>query len=72
MSVPDVMGDTEATARKKIEDRGLVFEVSTRDDTPANEGKVIEVSPTPGTAVKPGSTVKIVIGTVPTPPTPGP
>ena len=62
--VPPLVGATEAQARVLLTDKGLVPEVSyiavIAGD--ANDGRVISQSVPSGTAVDPGSTVKINVG----------
>jgi alpha-tubulin suppressor-like RCC1 family protein len=61
--VPDVVGDTRATAVQIVQAQGLVastFTVSVNESS--DGGKVVGVTPAPGTPVAAGSTVHLAIG----------
>jgi len=59
--VPDVVGRTEAVARRAIESVGLVAGVVTQPDLVVRRGLVVRLEPGPGTAVLEGSTVRVVV-----------
>ncbi len=62
--VPDVVGKTEADAKKTIQNAGLTVTVSYKDvDDKTKNGKVLSASPSVGTSVKEGSKVTITVGT---------
>ncbi len=61
VSVPNVIGQTEAEARSALSAKGLSASTITQID-PANEGKVIAQTPSGGSPVNPGSNVTLTIG----------
>jgi serine/threonine-protein kinase len=61
VSVPNVIGQTEAEARSALSAKGLSASTITQVD-PANEGKVIAQTPSGGASVNPGSNVTLTIG----------
>jgi serine/threonine-protein kinase len=61
VSVPNVIGQTEAEARSALSAKGLSASTITQVD-PANEGKVIAQTPSGGAQVNPGSNVTLTIG----------
>jgi len=64
IKVPDVIGEPEADARSILEDAGLKIQVSY--ESHANNGMVLEQSPSPGASVARGSSVMVLIdGPVP-------
>jgi serine/threonine-protein kinase len=64
VTVPDVLGQTEASARAELEDAG--FEVSvTQGPSDTEEGLVASQSPSAGSEADQGSTVTITISTGP-------
>lgn len=70
VQVPNVIGKTTSEARTLLEAEGLkVGDISTTDSAAAKKDRVVEASPTVGSAVESGSTVSIVIssGYVPMP-----
>jgi eukaryotic-like serine/threonine-protein kinase len=76
-TVPDVIGQDEATAQANLENAG--FEVVVREtgtDDPAEDGAVVSQTPGPGEQAKPDSRVTIYIGRLapvePPPPPPPP
>jgi eukaryotic-like serine/threonine-protein kinase len=83
-TVPDVIGDDEATARATLENDGWVVVVQeTGTDDPAENGIVLSQRPKAGAEAEPGSEVTIFIGrlapvepppppTTPLPPPPPP
>jgi eukaryotic-like serine/threonine-protein kinase len=76
-SVPDVIGDDEATAQASLENAG--FEVVVREtgtDDPAEDGTVLSQTPGPGEQAEQGSRITIYVGrhapVEPPPPSPPP
>jgi eukaryotic-like serine/threonine-protein kinase len=67
--VPDVVGNSQATAEQAISGAGLVASVQKVASTPTAKGVVSGQSPGAGTQVNPGSTVSIQVGdgTLPSP-----
>jgi serine/threonine-protein kinase len=61
VTVPDVVGATESSARSQIEDAGLVVSVVTIT-SPSNAGRVISQNPGGGAKANAGSTVTITVG----------
>jgi beta-lactam-binding protein with PASTA domain/tRNA A-37 threonylcarbamoyl transferase component Bud32 len=61
VSVPNVIGQTEADARSALSAKGLTASTITQVD-PANVGKVIAQTPSGGSPANPGSTVTLTIG----------
>ncbi|HBT95422.1 MAG TPA: hypothetical protein DEB24_04735, partial [Coriobacteriia bacterium] len=59
VTVPNVIGMTEAAAKKAIEDAGLVCVVGQSEHNSRPSGEVINQSPSGGTSVDKGSTVTI-------------
>lgn len=64
VSVPNVVGYTEAGAKSAIESAGLVFKKTTQASSEA-AGTVISMNPSAGSSVKPGSTVTVVVSSGP-------
>lgn len=64
VSVPNVVGYTEAGAKSAIESAGLVFKKTTQASSEA-AGTVISMNPNAGESVKPGSTVTVVVSSGP-------
>lgn len=60
VDVPNVVGEDESTARKKLSDAGFEVSVSTSSSETVASGKVISQSPSSGTLEK-GGTVSIVV-----------
>lgn len=62
-AVPDVTGQAEATATKKLKDAGFKVKVSREFDSTVDAGDVIRQNPSPATggSYPPGTTVKIVV-----------
>jgi len=60
INVPVVVGRQRQAAVEALRSRGLVPSVSEEEDA-APKGQVLRQSPSAGTAVEPGSTVKIVV-----------
>jgi serine/threonine-protein kinase len=67
VTMPNVIGMTENAATDALEDLGLRVTSETRDDA-ANAGKVVDQDPAPGTTLKPGDRVTIVVGEAPATP----
>jgi serine protease AprX len=67
VTVPNVMGLTEAAAVSAIEGVGLSASVTTVDGTVEDEGRVIDQNPTGSATVDTGSTVNITVSTGPPP-----
>ena len=67
VSVPDVVGNDQATAVGSIEALGLVANVTTAHSDTVAEGLVISQNPVGGTGVAPGSTVDVVVSLGPAP-----
>jgi eukaryotic-like serine/threonine-protein kinase len=65
ITVPDVLDQTEASARSELADKGFKVQAfsAPSDETP--EGVVISQTPAPGEKAAKGSTVQIVISTGP-------
>ena len=62
VTVPSVVGLQESDAEARLEDRGLIVNVDTRNaDEP--EGQVLDQDPGPGSRVKRGRTVTITVST---------
>lgn len=61
VTVPNVVGETQAQAITDIQSVGLVESVSTAFSSTVAVGLVISQSPTGGSSVTPGSTVSIVV-----------
>ena len=77
-TVPDVIGEDEATAQANLENAGFEVVVQeTGTDDPAEDGRVVSQTPGPGEQAKPDSRVTIYIGRLsevepPPPPSPPP
>ncbi|HKE69953.1 MAG TPA: Stk1 family PASTA domain-containing Ser/Thr kinase [Nocardioidaceae bacterium] len=70
--VPNVVGDSEDEAVDKIKERGFSVDIRLQTTDRADEGTVIEQTPSGGSKALPGSTVTIFIAVAPqetTPPT---
>jgi serine/threonine-protein kinase len=65
-TIPDyLVGQTEANAKKILQDNGLVAEVVKEASATVAAGTVIRTDPAPGEKVPEGSTVKLIISTGP-------
>ncbi len=62
VTVPSIVGQTQAEATKRVQDAGLVPAVSSTASTPQQKGQVISTDPAAGISLKRGSTVSVVIG----------
>jgi hypothetical protein len=68
VSVPNVVGDTQAAAATAITGAGLIVgTVTTASSSTVASGNVISESPAAGTSVSPGSAVNLVVSTGPPP-----
>lgn len=63
--VPDVAGADQVTATQTLADAGLRVTKTTRASDTVPAGSVITTNPAPGTPVRPGDTVQIVVSTGP-------
>ena len=63
--VPDVLGKTEAEAKKSIEDLKLKVSVKTGEDTTKSNGVVIKQDIDSGTQIEEGSTITITVNKLP-------
>jgi serine/threonine-protein kinase len=61
LTVPDVIGQDEATARAAMADRGLTVAGVEHQENHLPPGTVFEVSPSVGTAVEPGTGVTLTV-----------
>jgi len=66
-SVPDVVGNDQATAVAAIQAQGLVANVTTAHSDTVSAGFVISQDPVGGTGVAPGSTVDVAVSLGPAP-----
>ncbi|HEY6744456.1 MAG TPA: PASTA domain-containing protein, partial [Mycobacteriales bacterium] len=62
VTVPNLVGQTQATATKQLQDAGLVPTVSSTASTPQQKGQVISTDPAAGSTLKRGSTISVVVG----------
>lgn len=69
VAVPDVSGQTQATAASTLTAAGFQVTAVSSPSTPGMNGKVINQSPAAGTQAAKGSTVTITVGSGPTPTT---
>jgi beta-lactam-binding protein with PASTA domain/predicted Ser/Thr protein kinase len=65
VTVPNVVGQTQAQAKRSIEDAGLTPDFTTGVSTPQQKGQVISTDPVAGFGLKKGATVSAVIGAGP-------
>jgi serine/threonine-protein kinase len=65
VTVPNVQGDTQATAETTLKNDGFTVSTSTQVSSSATAGTVISQTPSSGTSVDPGSNVSIVIAQAP-------
>jgi beta-lactam-binding protein with PASTA domain/serine/threonine protein kinase len=65
VEVPDVLGQSESSARGELESAGLEVAVTEAPSDTTSEGLVSAQSPGPGTGVDVGATVQITISTGP-------
>jgi serine/threonine-protein kinase len=62
-TVPDVVGRTQATAEKRLQDAGFAVRITTEDTTDsAQDGRVISTDPAAGQQANTGATITIVVG----------
>ncbi len=68
-TVPNVVGDTQATATTSLNSAGLMLgTVTAQTSATVSSGDVISESPAAGTSVAPGSSVSLVVSTGAAPP----
>jgi eukaryotic-like serine/threonine-protein kinase len=68
--VPDVSGDSEGDARRRLEQQGFTVPSSQEEESAdAEPGTVLRTSPSAGETVRLGSTVTLVVATAPATPT---
>jgi len=72
LTVPDLVGATEAQAKTDLVQVGFVPEVLYQESSDGAAGTVIAQSPQPGSGLDRGETVVITVATAPPPPTPEP
>jgi serine/threonine-protein kinase len=65
VAVPSVVGKTAAEARGLLEGKGFKVTETDEQTTSKPDGTVLSQSPTGGTSVKPGSTVKLTVAKSP-------
>ncbi len=65
VTVPDVTGGDEDTARSKLEAAGLTVDASEEESTSEDAGTVLRQTPAAGGKVDKGSAVKIVVAKAP-------
>ena len=72
--VPDVSGDSEADARRRLEQEGFTVPSNPQKEESADAapGTVLRTTPSAGETIRLGSTVTIVVATAPATPTPTP
>ena len=70
--VPDVSGDSEAEARRRLEQEGFTVPSNPQKEESADAapGTVLRTTPSAGETIRLGSTVTIVVATAPATPTP--
>ena len=61
VSVPDVVGDSESTAKRQLEDAGLTVTVKEENSSDVSEGYVISQSISGGVQVNKGSNITITV-----------
>ncbi len=66
VSVPDVTGESEGSAKGQLENDGFQVTTTSQVSSTATAGDVISQDPSGGKQVAPGSTVALVIATAPT------
>ncbi len=64
--VPDVTGQSEASASAQLKAAGFSVATSTTQSSSTPPGNVLSQSPSGGTSVTPGSTVSLVVASAPT------
>lgn len=62
VEVPDVVGLEEEAARQQLTDAGLQVEVSKKESSPGDEGKVLDQSVSAGESVERGARVGLTVG----------
>lgn len=66
VTLPDVIGQSAATAALQLQEKGLIVTREKRRSTQYSPGQVIEMRPAPGSLVRPGEAVTLVESTVAT------
>ena len=64
--IPDVTGQSEASARTRLQNAGFLVTSSNQTSSTVKPGNVISMSPAQGSKVAAGSTVNLVIAQAPT------
>jgi eukaryotic-like serine/threonine-protein kinase len=63
VDMPDVTGDKQRDAQRKLEQKGLVVSVQTRStNDKSDDGRVLDQSPSSGSRVSPGDPVTLLVG----------
>ncbi len=65
VTVPNVVGQTQAQAKRTLEDAGLAPTFTTGVSTPQQKGQVISTDPAAGFGLKRGGAVSVVVGAGP-------
>jgi beta-lactam-binding protein with PASTA domain/predicted Ser/Thr protein kinase len=65
VTVPNVVGQTQAQATRTLQDAGLTPQVTTGVSTPQQKGQVVSTDPAAGFGLKKGATVSVVVGAGP-------
>jgi len=70
VTIPNVIGRTQASATSALRSKGFSVSVQSQDVTvPAQDGKVVDQFPGPGSSATKGSSVTIFVGHLTAPPT---
>jgi len=65
VTVPNVVGQTQAQATRTLQEAGLVPQITTGVSTPQQKGQVISTDPAAGFGLKKGASVSVVVGAGP-------
>jgi serine/threonine-protein kinase len=65
VTVPNVVGQTQAQATRTLQDAGLTPQFTTGVSTPQQKGQVVSTDPAAGFGLKKGATVSVVVGAGP-------
>jgi eukaryotic-like serine/threonine-protein kinase len=65
VTVPNVVGQTQAQATRTLQDAGLTPQITTGVSTPQQKGQVVSTDPAAGFGLKKGATVSVVVGAGP-------
>ncbi len=65
VTVPNVVGQTQAQASRTLQEAGLVPEFTTGVSTPQQKGQVVSTDPAAGFGLKKGAKVSVVVGAGP-------